>query len=211
MTTPDYSLDRIGQRLSGEGLSEQEQILARDDKRRVAWILRQFDGDAHAYQRVVDVGASDGAIAKLVEERITAPVWRIEKHDAHRDMHEIWSSHTGGFVSFGDAFMALPTVSDGFFDHALLCEVLEHLPSPEAKRLAALVRRKAKRVIVTVPNVNSPSFDNEGRSRWNWPDHRTTFHAERLAYVLNTSVIAEPIVGSSLTDSIWLGTVVPGI
>ncbi len=71
--TTDFSLDQIGRRLRGEGLTEQEQILAADDKVRVEWIVRQFGIFAEDIPECIHMAvhlqtASDGAdIAKSIE------------------------------------------------------------------------------------------------------------------------------------------------
>lgn len=194
----DYSFDRIGERLAHP---EREPVLAADDAVRVRWVLDRLH-DLAPVRNLVDIGASDGAIARLCRP-YTSRIAVIECHPDHR--HAL--SDQGFWCYFGDAVAGLEQMPPGFWDTALLCEVLEHLTYDDAYRLVRQARRVARRVIVTVPNRRAGSYEAAGRARWDWPDHRQTFNAMTLMQLTQTSWAA-PIVGAGTHDSIWLGTVI---
>ncbi len=189
----DYSLDRIGERIDRPELSP---MLSSDDAVRVQWVLSA----APKSGRIVDIGASDGAISK----RLAVKPWVIERHPAHRDALAALSE-MGAWCSFGDAFDALPAFPDRFFDAALLCEVLEHHSDDDAHRLLYEAKRVARTVIVTVPNCNCESYKRDRRQRYDYPDHRSFYDARSLREMCNTSMVV-PLVGE-LHDSIWLGAI----
>jgi 2-polyprenyl-3-methyl-5-hydroxy-6-metoxy-1,4-benzoquinol methylase len=197
-TKVDYSLDRIGVRLSGKGLTKHERVLAQDDRVRVRWILDHTT----MTDAVVDIGASDGSISERLVKR-GQRVFAIERHPAHR---EALSRLENCWIWRGDAIQALPLLTGGGV--ALCGEVLEHLTPIEGRALLRAI--KLQKLVVTVPNRASRSYDKSKRSRWNWPDHRRNFRLSSLHSCLADSgwIVerVEPIVGT-INDSIWLGAV----
>jgi 2-polyprenyl-3-methyl-5-hydroxy-6-metoxy-1,4-benzoquinol methylase len=192
----DHSFDQIGRRLRGKDLTAHERVLATDDAVRVRWLLAHFaDGDS-----VVDVGASDGAIAHRIQRQTHCPVIAVERHRGH-------PAPRGLLWYAGEAEMILPALPC----HSALCaEVLEHLTVTAGRALLAALSPDCQRLIVTVPNRRSQSYDNTKRSRWAYPDHVRTFTAKSLTRWLlscgwQTDQVT-PIVGT-LNDSIWLGCV----
>lgn len=202
----DYSLDQIGKRLGGEGLTEHERLLAEDDKVRVAWVMGKLEAerwspdDFPCHRDALDIGASDGWFtAQMV--RWGWHVWAVERHPAH--VASLTQIRPTPWLFLGDVEKCpFPKV-----DVALCCEVLEHMDAARVKDL--LYKIRARTLIVTVPNANCKSYLATGRARRDWPDHRLEFRAdslaERLACVSKDFSI-EPIVGT-LDDSIWLGAV----
>lgn len=206
----DFSLDEIGKRLSGEGLTPEEQVLALDDVVRVQWVVNAVSRLAW-YDTIIDIGSSDGAVAaKFLALR--RRVYLIEPHAAHRDA----LARMGCWTFFGaarDALYRMAWPSNGPDDRTLAyCgEVFEHLSEEDGYHIAMrLHARCASRLIVTVPNRHSASYDASRRSRWDWPDHKRTFSADSLREWLTGMQweveTLDPIVGT-LEDSIWLGAV----
>jgi hypothetical protein len=204
----DYSLDQIGKRLSGKGLTPHEQVLAADDAVRVQWVLDQV-----RYRTVVDIGASDGAFTRrLVRQgrrvyvRQGRRVYAIERHPAHRDA----LATSGAWLWLGEADAGLRALGPcGDRSDALCCEVLEHLSAAEGRRLVQAVR--TRRLIVTVPNRHCRSFTAAKRDRADYPDHVRDFSATSLeAWLLTCGWQVQggvqPIIGT-LNDSVWLGAV----
>jgi hypothetical protein len=206
----DYSLDEIGKRLSGEGLTPEEQILAADDRERVAWVMNRTRRTIPNV--IVDVGASDGALARLWLAR-GDQVLAIERHPAH----VLSLALSGAVCYFGaavDGLTAFGACGVYCYD-VVIAEVLEHLNADDGAVILAAIPEHSDygwpRLVVTVPNRQSASFDSSGRSRWIWPDHRRYFTATSLTdwlatcgWIVDGSVT--PIVGT-LEDSIWLGAV----
>lgn len=195
----DYSLDEIGRRLSGEGLSEQERVLAEDDKVRVQWVRDRIN--CNHYTNIIDVGASDGSVT----DNLTGTRFLIERHRAHVDALARESFENGCWLWLGgahNALISLPTVPNSV---TVCAEVLEHMDQLDGEDIIA---RAHGDLLVTVPNLNSASFDATGRSRWDWPDHRRHFTADGLRNWLESCdwrvAVFAPIVGT-LDDSIWLG------
>lgn len=196
----DYSLDRIGDRLSGRNLTPHERVLAKDDLVRVEWILDAIG----APKTVVDIGASDGSIAQRIRWKVDPMpmVFAIEPHPAHKPKPDMW-----WFT--GDALYGLDDLMMIHIDVLLMAEVLEHLRPWKAQ---SILRHpiSADRLVVTVPNRASKRYDRLKRSRWAWPDHRQNFYADDLQDFLTMCGWKvgriEPIVGT-LTDSVWLGAV----
>jgi hypothetical protein len=217
----DYSYDQIGKRLSGEGLTEHERILAEDDKVRVQWVLEHVkaldDNECHSPILVVDIGASDATIGRRIFDATGFRLAGIEPHPAHRDaMVRAAADGVYAWVSFvpaEDALFGLP-MSDIDNQVAILAgEVFEHLDDAQLDNLMVSVNSHWM-LVVTVPNRNSVSYDAQARSRWNWPDHKQHFTASGLGAFLkkhgwtrfNERVGIQPIVGT-LDDSVWLGAV----
>ena len=208
--TRDYSLDEIGKRLRGEGLTPHERILAVDDAARVQWVVGTV-GELGWFDTIIDVGSSDGTIARRFLD-MGRRVYLIEPHEAHREA----LARLGCWTFFGTARQALYRMawpSNGPDDRTLAyCgEVLEHLSQDDGYEITMrLHARCASRLIVTVPNCHSATYDQQGRGRWDWPDHKRTFTAESLLAWLTKSFWnverIDPIVGT-LEDSIWLGAV----
>ncbi len=194
----DFSLDQIGRRLSGVGLSAEEQVLALDDAVRVKWVRdRLLSG---GYRAVIDVGASDGSVTANLDML----TFLIERHPAHRDAlskRECWTY----FGDAGNALRELPPEVD-IRCVTLFGEILEHLDEPEG---ADLIAQAHGHLIITVPNANCESYKPQ-RQRAEWPDHRRQFTAESLSAWLDSCDwdvrMLHPIVGT-LDDSIWLGAV----
>lgn len=199
----DFSLDRIGDRLSGKNLSGQELILAVDDKIRVKWIVDRVDEFPGP---ILDFGASDGAVSRAIVEAWNTRCWLIERHPNHAAALMEFAREYGAWVATSQSAMSL--LPNDFFGVALVCEVLEHYDRDSGELLLKSLRRSARNLIVTVPNVYSATFDRAGRSRWNWPDHKHHYNAQTFADLLGVSLDKiEPIVGT-LEDSIWLGAVI---
>jgi 2-polyprenyl-3-methyl-5-hydroxy-6-metoxy-1,4-benzoquinol methylase len=199
----DYSLDEIGKRLRGEGLTKHERILANDDHCRVGWMIAKVA----TARVVVDIGASDGWIAnELALQGHT--VFAIERHLKHQQ--SLAHHYPPMWLFFGDAEDGLRDLGPlGELSTALLGEVLEHLAPQDGNRILAAIGTET--LVVTVPNRRSKSYDNSKRSRWNWPDHKRHFTPSTLRQCLddagwNVLGGVEPIVGA-LEDSIWLGAV----
>lgn len=205
----DWSLDTIGKRLSGEGLSEHEQLLAADDKVRVQWALGAVAGAG--YTDILDIGASDGWLADWWA-RHGHRVFTIEQHEAHRER----LSRLPVFAFHGDAWLGVvrfPRIDP----LTVFCgEILEHMTAHESVSLVTSIMDcvHPRTLIVTVPNADCASYMPTARARRDWPDHRQQFTAEALASLLsqccgpdnNYAVRIYPIVGT-LDDSIWLGAV----
>ena len=199
MTERDWSLDTIGRRLSGEGLSEQEKVLAADDKVRVDWILSQF----HGRETVLDIGASDGAISRLLYSEHGARLLLVEKHPAHQGALVNLAHVSSGWYAPDDAMNVLQRWPlNAKVDTALLCEVCEHMHGDRADVLFHIVRSVARRVIVTVPNSNAQSYEANGRARFDFPDHKSFYDQTQFRDTFHCTPV--PIVGT-LNDSIWLG------
>lgn len=197
----DFSLDEIGRRLSGEGLSEQEQILAADDKVRFDWVLER----AKRFHWAFDIGASDGSLIRALGGGNT--YFAVERHPAHREA----LSQLGCWTFFGDALDAVHALPSWQYPNgcvAVCAEMLEHCGEGYGLNLLQALRHAAPNLIVTVPNSMCASYMDSGRSRRDWPDHQQTFDApklraqlERVHWIVDA---IEPIVGT-LTDSVWIG------
>jgi hypothetical protein len=206
--TPDYTHDRIGDRLTNRNLTEAERLLAQDDCVRFAWIL----GKALPLwpKQVIDIGASDGTISHEIQHRLgtDTAIFAIEPHQAHRDAlagRRAWVYHGDGI----SGLWALGSIRGAIrrsFDLALCCEVLEHMDAVTGDELLRAIHFNARKVIVTVPNALCQSYLESGRARRDWPDHVRYFTPNALGDTLHKfqDVVIEPIVGT-LEDSIWLG------
>ena len=202
--TRDYSLDEIGKRLSGEGLTPQEQILAADDWRRVEWVRGAVAGAGNT--DIIDIGASDGTLAEWWA-RLGHRVFTIESHDAHRER----LSTLPVFSFHGDAWTGVTRFTRLRKATVFLGEILEHLDSSYSQQLVQAVAQiiEPDTIVITVPNANCESYLASGRARRDWPDHQQQFQKHGLWTLfegLDYSIRVYPIVGT-LDDSIWLGAV----
>jgi hypothetical protein len=206
--TRDWSLDRIGDRLAGINLNPAEQLMAEDDRVRVAWVVRQVL--ERRPRTLIDVGASDGTIAAMIKaarEHLT--VFAIEPHQAHREVlasRPFWTFH-GPAVPALTALMNVPdALLKTHYDVALVGEVLEHLDRDGGRQILAQLKCMVKQLVVTVPNARCETYMAQGRARRDWPDHQRFFDDDELARSLAgwRDVTIEPIVGTR-SDSIWLG------
>jgi hypothetical protein len=206
----DFTLDRIGDRLSGTNLTDAEQVLAADDKVRVAWVIHKVT--ACRPRTLVDVGASDGSIAQAIRDRVHGgglTVFAIEPHPAHREAlaaRPFFTFH-GMAVPALCALMGVPgAFSKSLYDVALVGEVLEHLDRDRGRQILAQLKCMVRELVVTVPNARCETYLAEGRARRDWPDHKRFFSDDDLAAALAgwKDVTIEPIVGTR-SDSIWLG------
>jgi hypothetical protein len=204
----DYSLDQIGKRLRGENLTDEEKILAADDKVRVEWVRDQLKHADYIY----DIGASDGSVTATLD----ATVFLLESHPAHRDA----LARSGRWCFLGDAedgLKQLPII-DGGLEKAYCGEVLEHLSPEKGAAILHAIPMHCQWLIVTVPHcpVVGDIYGPQGRSRWDWPDHVRRFWPDSLdkwlrscgwePYSLTHDSTVDPIVGT-IEDSIWLGAV----
>jgi len=156
--------DAIGDRLDHpERVPPEYRHLIPDDQQRVKRLLAfEVSGD------VLDVGCSDGAITRRIQAAWPkATVRGVDLLDW--DIRQPWPHHTR-------------------FDTIFCCEVLEHLTDADAQ--TALQNLKdiltpEGQLIVTVPNrVCDERYVAGRRDRWRWPDHRSTWHADKLFWAL---------------------------
>lgn len=194
-------IDRIGDRLDHpENVPEELKHLIADDVARVEKIL-----SIPVSGRILDVGCSDGAITKRIRER-----WQVEAVGAdirqranlrqwvQWDVRQPWP----GFES--------PLTPP--FDAAYACEVFEHLTDADAQLALTnilAVLKPGGRLIVTVPNRSPHDLYEVGcRSRWAWPDHRSSYSLLNLSMWLRpylADLAVEAIYpGEQPVDSIWL-------
>jgi len=201
--TIDFTYDTIGKRLSGEGLTEHEALLAKDDQVRVQWVLDRL----RPYRRVIDVGASDGAIAQLLHSR-NHQVCAIEPHPRHYNAMQVLDGD-GQIDTFTiSAQVAFKHLGPDDYDAMLIGEVLEHLSDEDGTDILVAARRLVDTLVVTVPNAHCASFQPL-RQRDDWPDHRQHFSAQAVVQLLSSCgwrARVMPIVGD-LGNSIWLGAV----
>lgn len=183
------STDRIGQRLDHpEQVPAEFQHLIPDDIARVEWIL------SHEVKgRVLDVGCSDGAISRRIQD-----TWDVGLVGADFNKAVRWAACWDIREPF-----KVPSIAIGF-DAVYCTEVLEHLfPHESEIALANLwaVLKPGGQLIITVPNRAK-----EGpHARWDWPDHKQYFLWWLLEQLLRRQfrdVQCRPIV-----DDIWLGAV----
>lgn len=192
--------DRIGQRLDDPASVPPEyQHLIQDDIERVHRIL-----EIEVHGRILDVGCSDGAIAKRIAKvwevditgcdtrPVTGLGWQFHQHD----MRQPWPPPLGG-----------P------FDAVYACEVLEHLTDADVSLALTnmlAVLKPGGRLIVTVPNRHPHDLYEVGcRSRWAWPDHRSSWTRRKVEHVLGVAGVRDlvfvPIYPDERPeDSIWL-------
>lgn len=202
----DYSLDRIGERLDNP---EAEPMLSQDDYLRLKWIQEKWE-DAY---RLIDVGASDGGITERFVRRSTQhESIVIEPHAGQRDklLARLWPFRDRVVFCFSTLEHAIAKIDGQWADVVLVGEVIEHLePHIADDFLREICACGLCRVVITVPNKNAKRYDLQGRSRWQWPDHKQHFTDVTLGLMLArhfTHVDIEPIVGT-LDESIWLGAV----
>jgi hypothetical protein len=111
----------------------------------------------------------------------------------------------------GDALDGLAVLPDFPVYHLALCgEIFEHMTPDDGKRILDRLVDFTDRIVVTVPNRNSVTFDVTGRHRWDWPDHVRYFTQSDFPLWLESNhwnvETLTPIVGT-LDDSIWIGAV----
>lgn len=200
MADIDYSLDRIGDRLSGTNLSEHERVLAMDDRVRAEWILQQVQDET----TVVDIGCSDGWFAREWL-RQGKTVFAVERHSAHKaHLQDL----AGAWTFFGEAKDACIALGRSHGGVTVLGEVLEHLEIEAAESLLRFI--PTDDLIVTVPNACAMSYTPHGRARHEWPDHKIHFEPAFLLAMLTRTgwnVTKLTAIVGTLTDSIWLGAV----
>ncbi len=194
----DWSLDSIGKRLRGEGLSADERVMAEDDAVRVNWAREQFAGKTLIY----DIGASDGSVT----DDLYMTVLAIESHPDHAPPRNRWW-FCGPAI---DGLKSVPNFAAEVVEAAWCGEIIEHLTEQDGKDLLAAIPPYCDTLILTVPNRDAVSYEASGRSRWGWPDHKRFFNQSTLPLWLESCgwrvEKLEPIVGT-LDDSIWLGAV----
>ena len=131
----------------------------------------------------LDVGCGFGFALRALRESGFSDVQGIEVSE-----HQAEIARRGGFE--------VPVVADsaaylrkhrGCFGLILLLDVLEHVPVPAQIELARAIRealRPSGRVIVTVPNANSPLA-----ARWRYIDftHYSSFTEHSLFFVLSNA------------------------
>lgn len=203
----DFSFDRIGERLDHP---DRDPILSADDLVRVQWIEKQWAGCT----RLLDVGASDGALTeRFLKQSPEHEAVVIEPHPEQAAallvrLRPYLDRVVFYFCPIERAVLLGLNVK--WPDCVLMGEVLEHIDGAETVVGYVTPIGEHQRLVVTVPNRRSASYDGSGRSRWEWPDHKRWFDTRELAdllqYVGGDELIITPIVGE-VNDSIWLGAV----
>lgn len=171
----DY-VDRIGDRLDHpEKVPAEYQHLIADDRQRVERIL-SFPVSG----RILDVGCSDGAITRRIAEK-----WNVKAVGA--DMREKpghdWLDDR---ITWARWDCREPWWAPQYapFDVVYTSEVFEHLTDADADKALANVLAVLKPggdLIVTVPNRYPHDLYEVGcRSRWAWPDHRSSWDFTKL-------------------------------
>lgn len=160
-------VDRIGDRLDRPELVPAElRHLVPDDQQRVKRIL-SFPVSG----RVLDVGCSDGAITRRIKATWKTETWGADLRT------QVWEDC--GYIIW-DMRDAWPTRANiPAFDAIYACEVFEHLTDADASNALRNIMELLKPggdLIVTVPNRHPHDLYEVGcRSRWAWPDHRSSW------------------------------------
>lgn len=113
------------------------------EQARAAFLVRRLGaGVVRAGDPVLDVGAGDGWLAAALRQELGAVITCWDVHFTEEDLHRL--------ASLG--LQATRELPPGPFQHALLCDVLEHVED-DAGFLARVVERvrPGGRVVVTVP------------------------------------------------------------
>jgi SAM-dependent methyltransferase len=194
----DY-IDRIGDRLDHpERVPKEYAHLIADDRQRVERIL-----SIPVSGRVLDVGCSDGAITRRIAETwgIAMPIG-ADLRATECDYGLTWDCRT-----------PWPYLHLAPFDAVYACEVFEHMTAADADfsmgNICAVLKPGGS-LILTVPNRHPHDLYEVGcRSRWAWPDHRSSWTAEHLWNWLGHWGFGEwhplPLYdGERFEDSIWL-------
>lgn len=194
--------DRIGDRLDHpENVPPELAHLIPDDIARVARILA-----FPVAGRVLDVGCSDGAIAKRIAEQ-----WGVDVLGA--DVR-IVPNPAVPMIQM-DITKPVLNMAPHYFDSIYACEVFEHLTRADANlalhNICELLKPQGS-LIVTVPNRTPADVYEVGcRSRWAWPDHRQGFTLASLieflkagGFPIRTMEIVPLYDGEEAKDSIWL-------
>lgn len=188
--------DAIGDRLDHpENVPAELAHLIPDDMQRVKRIL-EFPVSG----RVLDVGCSDGAITRRIAEKWGVVAWAADIRAADCDCGLTW-----------DVREPWPHITTKLFDAVYACEVFEHLTDADADKALQNILAVLKPVgdlIVTVPNRHPDDIYEVGcRSRWAWPDHRSSYTLEKLGDWLAPHFAVldfVPLYNERIADSIWL-------
>jgi len=161
--------DAIGDRLERPWLVPREhQHLIADDQRRCAAIVA-----LPAAGRVLDIGCSDGAITRRIQE-----AWPGAQVTG-MDLQETCP----GLARYVQWDIRRPVSSSELagtlWDRIYACEVFEHLTPEEAGRALRSVLgllHPTGDLVVTVPNRHPHDrYEVSCRARWAWPDHRHSY------------------------------------
>lgn len=188
-------IDAIGDRLDHpENVPEELKHLIADDVARVEKIL-----SIPVSGRVLDVGCSDGAITRRIRDK-----WNVQI---------IGTDINGAWGVPWDAREPWDRPGWAPFDAVFACQVLEHLIDADALKALeniADVLKPGGDLILTVPNRHPNDLYEVGcRSRWAWPDHRSSWTADKLWNALGYAGFRRwtpmPLYpGETFEESIWL-------
>lgn len=198
--------DAIGDRLDHpERVPAEYQHLIADDQQRVARIL-----SIPVSGRVLDVGCSDGAIARRIAAR-----WNVDVTGCDLQPHYRWTAQyeAAPMVRYTYCDVRRSDLVFTFepFDVVYACEVFEHLTEAEAPLALYNILNVLKpggTLIMTVPNRHPHDRYAIGcRSRWAWPDHRSGWDRLTLSRFLRPCQSVEflPVYdGESVDNGIWI-------
>lgn len=164
-------IDAIGDRLDHpENVPEELKHLIADDVARVEKIL-----SIPVSGRVLDVGCSDGAITRRIQQRWPDAI--VGGCDIRATTFPYWQ-----WDIRQPAQNVIPC------DAIYACEVFEHLTDADAQKALTnilAVLKPGGDLVVTVPNHDcAEEYEAGCRARWQWPDHRSVWRYDKLHALL---------------------------
>lgn len=188
--------DQIKRVFYQDEVGKETMCMLQDDIRRLK-VVKGFNYGA----RVLEVGSSDGAVSikiaqqPKVKEVVAIDIRQSAIIDGKKLLKELVKR---GELSMKDAdkitlkkyaVEELPS-SYGQFDSVCAYEIFEHLSPwdlmPVFKHLYKFIKPNGK-FFISVPNrFPDKKYEKEGRSRWNWFDHRNFFSQLSLGLFLTS-------------------------
>jgi len=172
-----------GEEYFGRGKYVQDRAIARENKRRIDWLLKN---GLKKGVRVLDVGCATGDFIKASENRFD--MWGLDISEFAVEQARLNNPKVSQQIKAG--MIEEQVFPDCFFDGIVLWDVIEHLWNPleMVNKLVKMLKPNGM-LAVSTPNIGALTARLMGK-RWHFmtvPEHLSFFNRQTINFLLKTT------------------------